>query len=69
MAKVQLSKSIKAKRMDATGQPVGTHEYAIPAGTIVDDLFEEKGNYNFLWLGHNYTLPAGLLGRAYKEVE
>ncbi len=69
MAQVQLRKSIKARRLDPSGQPAGTHEYAVPSGAIVEDLFEENGNYRFLWLGHNYTLPAGQLGRAYVEVE
>ena len=69
MAKVQLSKSIKAKRLDTTGLPLSLTEYAVPAGAIVDDLFEENGNYHFVWLGHTYGLAAGQLGRAYKEVD
>jgi hypothetical protein len=69
MAQVQLRKSIKARRLDPSGQPDGTHEYAIPNGAIVDDLHEEGPNYRFAWMGHNYTLPAGQLGRAYVEVE
>jgi len=69
MAKVQLKKSIKAKRLDKTGQPLSMHEYAVPAGSVIDDLFEENGNYHFVWLGHTYGLPAGQLGGAYKEVD
>ncbi|MEO8028966.1 MAG: hypothetical protein ABI823_20970 [Bryobacteraceae bacterium] len=69
MAKHQLSKSVKAKKLDATGQPKDTRDHPVPAGAIVDDMFEEKGTIHFKWNGENYALPAGLLGRAYKEVD
>jgi hypothetical protein len=69
VSKVLIRKSVKAKRLDANGQPIGVHEYPVPAGSVVDDLFEENGNYHFAWLGHNYSLPAGQLAGAYKEVD
>jgi len=69
MAQVQLRKSVKAKRLDKSGQPISLHEYPVPAGSIVEDFFEENGNYHFVWLGHTYGLPAGQLAGAYQEVD
>ena len=63
MSKHQLSKSVKARMLDASGQPKNQHEYPIPSGSIVDDLFEERGTIHFKWKGEDYALPAGQLGR------
>ena len=45
MAQVQLRKSIRARRLDPSGQPDVTREYAVPAMAIVDDLHEEGPNF------------------------
>lgn len=70
MGQFMLKKSIKTRKLEkSTMRPVDTHEYPVPFGAIVDDLYEEKGMITFLWKGEPYQCAAGTLGKAYTPMD
>ena len=70
MAKFELTKSIDARRLNKrTMIPLGPERFPIPFGAILSDLKEERGLYQFSYLGEPYEAPQQEVGSGLKEIE
>ena len=70
MAKAELTKTIEAHKLNKrTMRPVNNDSHPIPYGAILEQMIEESGQIQFLYLGEPYEAKADTVHHAVKHLE